>query len=90
MLDKISRIIGHNDKLKRIQKPLEAAAICEAARSVASGRFGIQSFKNGLLTLEVTTSAAAANLHAQQSQIIDEINKKLGKDIVEKVRFKIV
>jgi len=88
-MDKIKKIIRRNLKYKRFQKPLEAAGICEAARIVAEGRFNIISYKNGLLTAACESSAAAANLQAESSDLIEKINSKIGEKKVEKIRFKI-
>ena len=89
-MKKIGKMLRHNPKYKRMQKPLEAAEVCDVARAISKGRFGVISFKNGLLTVSVQSSAAAANLQAESQEIIDEINQKVGKRVVEKIRFKIL
>lgn len=85
----IHDLLSHNPRYSRYKKPLEAANVCDTARSVAEGRFGVISFRDGLLTLSVSSSAQAANLHAESFEIIAEINQKLGEEKVERVRFKI-
>ncbi len=72
-----------------MQKPLEAARVCEIARQQSDGQYRLVSYKNGLLTLAVESPAQAANLQAESSEIIDKINEKIGKGVVEKIRFKI-
>lgn len=88
-MKKIDRILKQDSRYKRWQKPLEAAYICQTARETASHQFEVVSFKNGLLTLAVDSPAQAANLHAESSAIIDKINEKIGKRVVERIRFKI-
>lgn len=88
-MDKISKIIRQS-KYQRFQKPLEAAAICQAARKIAAGRFGVISFKNGLLTLSVENSLQAANLQSESQEIIEKINQKIGERRVQKIRFRIL
>lgn len=88
-MDKISKFLSTNSKYTRLSKPLTAARVCEAARGVARGRFGVLSYKDGLLTLGVENSSAAANLQMESDSIIREINTKLKQELVKRLRFKI-
>lgn len=88
-MDKISKFLTNNPKYKQLSRPLQAARVCEAGRGVAGGRFGVISFRDGLLTIGVENSSAAANLQAESSQIIEEINQKLDQELVKRIRFKI-
>lgn len=88
-MQKINKILAHNPRYGRYKKPLEAAGICEAARGLSRGRFEVVSFNNALLTLSVKNSSEAANLQAESQNLIDELNKKIGKKAVERIRFKI-
>ena len=88
-MKKISKILSENPRYKRLQKPLEASYICQIADSLADDRYCAISFKNGLLTLGVTSSLAAANLQSGSAKIIDKINQKIGEDKVKRIRFKI-
>lgn len=90
MLKKINKIMGDNPRFKRFQKPLEAANVCQAARALGKGRFEVISFRGGLLTLAVSSGAQASNLQAESETLISEINEKLGKKMVERVRFRVV
>jgi hypothetical protein len=89
-MDNIKNFMSHNSKYNALRKPLEAARICEAARMAARGRYDVVSFKLGLLTLGVSSSSQAANIQAESTQIIEEINKKLGQNIIERIRTKLV
>lgn len=88
-MDKISKFLATNSKYTRLSRPLEAAKVCEAARLVARDRFGVVSFKNGLLTVGTKNSSEAANLQLESNQIIDEINQKLNQELIKRLRFKI-
>lgn len=88
-MDKVNNILKHHSKYSALRKPLEAAGVCETARVVADGRFSIISFKNGLLTVGITSSAQAMNLQAESPVIIKNINDKIGRKAVEKIRYKI-
>ena len=89
-MQKINRIISNNPRYGRYKKPLMAAGICGKARELSRGRFGVISFKNALLTLSVKNSSEAANLQLESENLIDELNKKIGRKAVERIRFKIV
>lgn len=88
-MKKLSKFLSHNPKYQRYQKPLEAARVCEAARTMARHRFEVISYKNGLLTVSVQSPAAAGNLQAESTEIVEEINQKIGGNKVKKIRFKI-
>jgi len=88
-MKKLNEFLRHNPKYRALQKPLKAARICEVAREYSKGRFEVISFRAGLLTVGVSSSAEAANLQAESQKIIDEINQKIGENSVERLRFKI-
>jgi predicted nucleic acid-binding Zn ribbon protein len=83
-----SDFLSRHSKYARLKKPLEASRVCETARALANGRFSVLSFVSGLLTLGVTSSAQAANLQIESTQIIGEVNEKLGEELVKSLRFK--
>lgn len=89
-MDKIGKILGGESRLKRFQKPLEAANVCAAGAACVDAQHSIVSFKNGVLTVGVRTSAEAANLQMKSGQILECINAKLGQDLVKRIRYKIV
>lgn len=89
-MNNIDSFMRHNSKYKSLQKPLEAANVCDTARLLAHGRFEVVSFRQGLLTLGVTSPAASTNLQMETSKIIKELNEKLGGELVLKIRLKII
>jgi len=88
-MDHINKHFDHIPKYFRLQKPLQAADVCGKARELADGQYDVISFNDGLLTLSTTSSAAASNLRMKTFEIQNEINEKLGKELVKKVRIKI-
>jgi predicted nucleic acid-binding Zn ribbon protein len=88
-MDKIDKILTRESRYKRFQKPLEAANICAAGASCVDARYNIVSFRNGVLAVGVRSSAEAANLQMKSGQILECVNKKLGKEIVKRLRYKI-
>ena len=90
VMDNIKNFLDRHPKYRGLSKPLHAAKICEAARAQADGRFEVISYHDGLLTLGISSSAAAADIQAESTQIIAEINKKLGQELVKKLRTKII
>lgn len=96
-MDKIDKFISGNPRYNKLSKPLTAAKVCDAARSLSESRFSVISFRQGLLTLGVGSSAEAGNLQAESTQLISQINTKLdpkgapsGQELVNRLRFKIV
>lgn len=64
--------------------------MCEQAQALAHGRFNVISFRAGLLTLAVSSSAQAADVHMQSTEIISSINQKLNQELVKKIRYKLI
>lgn len=89
-MESIDKLFGSNSKYTRLSGPLRAAQICDTARALADGRFTVTSFKDGLLTVGVESSAAASNLRFETEKIIKEINEKIGQTLVQKVRVKFI
>ena len=88
-MDKISKSLSDTAKYQRLSRPLTAAKVCDTARELANDRFEVVSFKDGLLTVGVENSSAAANLQMENDKIIKEINQKLDQELVKRLRFKI-
>lgn len=88
-MKKVSDILSHNPKYKQYQKPLRAARVCDAARTLGKGRFEVVSFALGVLCLGVVSPAESMQLQSESSKIISQINQKLGKESVKRIRFKI-
>ena len=88
-IQKIGKILSAGS-FGRYKKPLLAARVCDAARSISESRFEVISYKNGLLTLGVSSSAQAGNLQMESEDLVEKINQKLDDKLVEKIRFKLV
>jgi predicted nucleic acid-binding Zn ribbon protein len=82
--------LGGEGRYKRFQKPMQAARVCEAGNTCVSPRGRAVTFKDGLLTVELSSGASAANMQMESAGILECINKKLGQDLVKKLKYKIV
>lgn len=88
-----------NKKLKQlgIENKVEAALVCETWEKVVISVFGKEGinntkalfFKDNVLTIRVENSSWASELKMRQNKLLEEINKNLGEDLVEGVRFRI-
>ena len=81
--------MGDDPRYRKWQKPLEAAEVCDAARFISEGQYDVISFSRGLLTIACVSSAQAANLQTESEGIMAKINQKIGREAVQKLRFKI-
>jgi len=89
-MDKIDKFMSANRKYLGLQKPLEAARVCDTARALANGRFEIVSYKEGLLTLGFVNAIESAHFNMASQKFIEELNTKLGDQKVKRIRYKIV
>ncbi len=86
------------DRLKRnspMQKQIDAAEVVEGAKLVFVELFGVELaqhanplfLKNRTLTVSCTSSAMAQEIRLNQQQIVDKINKKVGGNEVDRIRY---
>jgi predicted nucleic acid-binding Zn ribbon protein len=92
-----------NGDLKRsinkagIDKQVKAAQVCQFWQETIKGIFGQKiaeksqaiKFKNGALTVAVLSSVLAQEFKFKEDEIKGEINKKVGYNLVKKIRFEI-
>lgn len=89
-MDHINNSFSDNTKYQRLKKPLQAAKVCEEARKQAHARYEVISFRDGLLTIGIKNSSQAMEIQMQSQNIIEGINRELGKEMVKKIRYKII
>lgn len=77
------------------KKQLEAAQVVELAEAAFVELLGEelgshakpQFLKNRTLTVTCTSSALAQEIRLRQKEIVDKINKKLGENEVDRIRY---
>lgn len=89
MMKKINKSLEKILRSYGIFEQAESAYICYVANEIAAGKFAAHSFKNGLLTLLVKDSYQAQEINFNQRTIIEAINNKIGKEKVQRIRFRI-
>lgn len=88
MWSKTAAILERQTKRGKKSEILLASLICYSAAKVAKDLFWPISFKSGVLMVKVSSQPQAANLCANQAQIIDKINQKIGREAVKTIRVK--
>jgi predicted nucleic acid-binding Zn ribbon protein len=71
------------------QRPLVSAQIIARAQKILGKQAQVVSFNEGTLKLEVEDNMQAANLRLRSSGLIQKINKCLGKELVERIVFRL-
>ena len=71
------------------QRPLVAAQIVAMAQKALGRQARVISFNDGTLRLQVAEPLEAANLKLKSSQLISKINHQLGRELVERIVFKL-
>lgn len=72
---------------KGLLKVATSAEICFYAENWGKIPFTAISFSNGLLKIAVNSSAAASELQMEENNLIEFLNKKIGKELVKRVRI---
>lgn len=72
-----------------LQKPAQAAQVVSLANELSKGRFQAVSFTRGLLTVSCPNSIVAQEIQMSSHKLIAEINSRLSKPLVNRLRFRI-
>jgi len=78
-----------------LKKQLEDSQVVEEAKVVLSNLFGEELalatnplfVKNRTLTISCASSAMAQEIRLNQTKIVEELNKKLGRNEVDRIRY---
>lgn len=83
IMDKLDKLLITYQKKHGLGKNLIAARIVDGANSIADGRYRAVSFRDGRLKVEAPAGPELFFLKRDEPNIILEINKKLGQEIVQ-------
>lgn len=80
-----------------LDEKIKAAGVCDLCDKIISGKFGGDfaekckaiKFKNGELSVAVLSSVFAQEMEMEKYEIIEAINKEIGRNIVERIKFEI-
>ena len=97
MLNKLSSSISFQVNRLGLGKEIEAARVCafwdkiitEKFDQTASEKSKAIRFKDKILTVAVLSSVWAQEFQYNQQDIVEKINKKIGKEAVERIRFEL-
>lgn len=87
--ENIKEVLLRRLKHYGIDKAALASRVCAEAQIVARGDFEVVSYKNGSLKLRVGSPAKAHLIRLRQKSFILETNRRLGQELVKRVRFEI-
>lgn len=86
-MDKIDKILMPVMVKKGLGGAAVASQICFYASEYGTGSFEATSFSKGVLKLSCKDSMVAGEVQMMSDQIIDFVNKKMGKEIVSRIRI---
>ena len=97
MLNKLSSSISFQVNRLGLGKEIEAARVCsfwdkiitEKFDQTASEKSKAIRFKDKILTVAVLSSVWAQEFQYNQQDIVEKINKKIGREVVERIRFEL-
>jgi len=83
------------DSDKNLKKQVESSAVVELTEEVLTEMFGSDLaahakplfLKNRTITISCTSSAMAQEIRLNQQEIVKNINKKLGSEEVDRIRY---
>ena len=87
--EKIGEILSRHINAMGLSKQFAAARVCAVANEAGKGEFEVVSYKNGVLKVHVDSGARAHLIKLREVEILRNINKKLGKDVVKRLVFDI-
>ncbi|MFH1286469.1 MAG: DUF721 domain-containing protein [Candidatus Magasanikbacteria bacterium] len=85
----------HVNKKGPLKKQVEASLAVDAAQEVIESMFDAELaihakplfLKNRTLTVTCSSSAMAQEIRLKQSEIVEKINEKIGKNEVDRIRY---
>ena len=86
-MDHINKILHHSLSKKGLMGVATSAEICFWAEKLGKGSFAPISYARGVLKVSVSSAPAASELQIRQEEIISQINKKIGREIVRSIRI---
>lgn len=86
-MEKINKILNHRLAQRGLSKTVESAQICFWVSKWDNSRCQPISFSKGILKLSVKSAAEASELQMESENLIDFINQKMAKKIVQRVRI---
>jgi len=86
-MERLNKIIKQSLAKRSLSLTAQAAQICFYAEKWGSGRLSAISFSKGVLKVSVNSSPAASELEMSKHDLIESVNKKLGKELVKQVRI---
>lgn len=90
MFKSIGQVLPKIVNKYNIKKPALASYICFTANDLFSSEFTALSFDKGILTIQAGDHFQAQELRLNQTKILDKLNGKLGGQLVEKIRFRVL
>lgn len=86
-MDKLGNFLDKALARRGLKKVSKSAQICFYADEWGKGAFIPINFSAGILKVSVSSSAAAQELQMKEDELVDHLNTRLGKKLVEKVRI---
>lgn len=97
MFERIDKFLQRTIRKYGIGEQVQAAQVCNAYNETIrklKGKTSLKKtkplyFRNETLTIHCATSSWAQELQMDEQNIINLVNKKLGKNLVERIRFRV-
>ncbi len=86
-MEKLDKILKHRLAERGLSKTAESAQICFLVEKWGDGHCQPISFSKGVLKVSAISSSEASELQMNSEKLIDFLNKKIGKNIVQRLRI---
>lgn len=85
----VGNILSRRIAAMGLTRQFNAAFICGKAKDVGGGKWDAISFRNGILKLRVSSNEEAYFIKVRSDEIVSQINRAIGKDVVKRLVFKV-
>lgn len=86
-MKKVGELLISSMAKKGLAREAIGAEVCFFADGWGKHSFRSVSFSRGILKVSVASSSAAQELQMKEEEIVNYLNKKMGKEIVKRVRI---
>jgi hypothetical protein len=87
-MENINKIINRVANSRNLNKICDSSYVCYIFNQLFKDKYKAVAYKDNNIYLEVNDSMESQEIYFKQVKILETINKKLGKNLVKKIKFR--
>ncbi|MCL5795622.1 MAG: DUF721 domain-containing protein [Patescibacteria group bacterium] len=88
-MENINKIIHRVANSRNLNKVCDSSYVCFVFNELFKKQYKAVAYKSGDIYLESSDSLESQEIYFKQRQILEKLNQKLGKKLVNRIKFRI-